>query len=40
MKSDLDKFKEFSLAYRNLLDCIGKELGIYRLLDWIENKKG
>jgi hypothetical protein len=35
-KSNFELFKDFSKAYENLLDCLAKELGIYKLLDWIE----
>ncbi len=35
-KSNFELFQDFSKAYENLLDCLAKELGIYKLLDWIE----
>lgn len=36
-KSNFEVWQEFSKAYNDLFDCLAKELGIYKLLNWIVN---
>lgn len=34
-KCDVYRSEQLSKAWNNLLDTIGKEIGLYKLLDWL-----
>lgn len=38
MKCDVYRSEQLNKAWNKLLDTIGKEFGLYKLLDWLDAK--